>query len=182
MKIILIRHSQTTVDPTIAPELWTLSDEGIRLAQNLAIRNEITPCQVICTSFQAKAIETALIIAKTKRILLHPLADLNESTSVTNGFIENYEERILQWHKGNHRINDGETKEETTARLLTCIEDIQKRFTGMTHIAVVSHANALACISEHFSNQSSDYFHPAIKMPGFAVLDLETRRLETLWT
>jgi len=99
MKLVLIRHSKTILNKEVPNEQWILSEEGIRLAQELSYNSIIKECEVIYSSLQTKALETALLLGKNNYIPIRTEQSLTETTSVTNGFFENFEDEIIKWHK-----------------------------------------------------------------------------------
>ncbi len=68
MKIIFIRHSKTKIEPKIPVTRWGLSDEGIELAKKLSAHDIIKQLDVLYTSFQTKALETTIYLAKPNAI------------------------------------------------------------------------------------------------------------------
>src|SRR5438105_450861 len=87
MKVTLIRHSKTLVEQQKPIVLWGLSDEGIEKAKALSSNDTIKIIQVLYTSLQTKAIETAVYLGKPNGIPIRTNNDFTEITSFTNTFI-----------------------------------------------------------------------------------------------
>src|SRR5579864_4753650 len=87
MKITLIRHSKTLVDPQKPITLWGLSDEGVEKAKALSSDPMIKDLQILYASSQTKAIETAVYLAKPNSIPIKTNYNFTEITSFTNRFI-----------------------------------------------------------------------------------------------
>lgn len=184
MKIVLVRHSKTTVEPKISPTQWTLSDEGREAAASLAGSPVFEGTEHIYSSLQPKAIETAGIVATSLHIPTTQEAGLAELTSVTNGFIADYPGTMHKLYTGELlRINDGETLEEALDRFNKAIEAIAAIHEECGKIAVVSHANVLSLFSAQYSNQEAIDLHDSIAMPDVAVLDWDgsNSTLEQPW-
>lgn len=181
MKFVLIRHSKTLLDKEVANEQWILSEEGICLAQELSKLPIIKKCNVIYSSLQTKALETALLIAKPNHIAIKTNANLTETTSVTNGFFDNFETEISKWHEGDYQINNGETKAESLNRFKNALEEIALKERDSEYVGIVAHGNVLAIFSELYSDKSSYEIHQNIKMPDVALLDADNWQFINFW-
>lgn len=122
MEIIFIRHSKTKVDPTIPITSWGLSEEGIEFARKLSSHPSVKTLDVIYTSFQTKALETAVLLAKPNGVSIRPDNGLTEVTSLTEKFEDNfdiYEQRVKDYYHGKiERINNGESINEAQERFI----------------------------------------------------------------
>ena len=63
MKIVLIRHSNTKVEPEKYNPLWSLSEKGVVAASVLAEHILVQDIDVVYTSNQLKALHTGIVIA-----------------------------------------------------------------------------------------------------------------------
>jgi broad specificity phosphatase PhoE len=181
MKILFIRHSKTVLDQTHSNLVWKLSEDGVQAAEQLSHNDLIKQCQVMYSSLQTKALETALILAKNNNIPIKTLADLTETTSVTNGFFENFAAEMEKWHMGEYRINNGETKAESLQRFNLAIQQIMQSENSIDMLGVVAHGNVLAIFSQQFIDQSSYAIHKQIAMPDIALFDVETQKFSLVW-
>ena len=64
MKIFLIKHGSPEKDPNIAPKYWKLSEKGKLHAKIVADKLKTRGIEVLYSSDEKKAIETAEIISK----------------------------------------------------------------------------------------------------------------------
>lgn len=182
MQILLIRHSETVLSKTIPNAQWILSTKGINFAEKMAMNPELQKCSKIYASFQTKALETALILAKPNRIALAAYEDLTETSSVTNGFFENFETEMHNWHeKSDYRINAGETKSEALTRFSKAIARIISENKDDARVAVVSHGNVLSCFSEIYLHEKSFELHSRMKMPDMALFDTTSKKFISHW-
>jgi broad specificity phosphatase PhoE len=176
MQLYLIRHTKTVLNSAVDNRQWQLSAEGITLANEFAQKSELQKLQVLYSSEQTKALHTAILIASPHFIPLKVEAGLAETTSLTNGFFENYNDTMARWYteKG-FRINNGETYEETLARFNSAIERIVAANEDKEYIGLVSHANALSCFSAQFEERTPLDIHHSLQMPDYAILDWNTK-------
>ena len=179
MQLILVRHSKTLQEKSKSNLLWQLSPEGIQLADALSQNQLIKNVECLYTSDQTKALQTALLLAKDNYIPIKVFPQLTEATSITNGYFENYEARVAQWHNTTEdRINNGETAKEALSRFNEIIENVVSVSQRIyANIGIVSHANVLSLFTAQFEERSSAEIHAHIRMPDVAILNWESRTL-----
>jgi broad specificity phosphatase PhoE len=180
MLITLIRHSKTIIEAETHALNWVLSDKGVEFAEALSQNDEIKNVNILYSSLQNKALETAVIIAKPHRIPIRTDDRLTEVTSITNKFVADpveFERNVHDFQTGLiPRINGGETVKEALDRFNKAIEDIIKREEGKQNIGIVSHGNMLSLFSAQFINKTSYEIHKTIKMPAIAILDWDEKK------
>lgn len=180
MKIVLIRHSKTYQDPNTPILQWGLSEAGMELARQLSQLDIIKNLSVVYASFQTKALETAVLLAKPNALPIKPNDGLTEVTSFTGQFepdFAKYTKNVHDYYLGNiERIGSGETKVEALARFNATLERIAAEEIGKEYIGVVSHGNVLSLFSAQYSPIGSYELHLAIKQPDIAVFDWEKKQ------
>lgn len=128
------------------------------------------------SSLQTKALQTTVLLCKDNHIPIKTDKDLTELTSITNGFIEDYEDTMKRFYSGElERINGGETIIEGKARFNQAIERVVKSEGGKGNVGIVAHGNILAIFSSQFAEKSIYSIHNNIKMPDVAVLDWDSK-------
>lgn len=178
MQLVLIRHSKTTLEKDKSNLVWQLSPEGIALAEQLSQNPSIKNLEVLYSSDQTKALHTALLLAKDNYIPIRVEQSLTEATSITNGFFENYEKEMGNWHTDpTYRINNGETTEEALIRFSIIIDRLVARHTTIERLGIVSHANILSLFTSQYESRTSLEIHHAIRMPDYAIVDWDTKKL-----
>lgn len=179
MEITFIRHSRTKIDPQVPIARWGLSDEGIRLAQELSTHSVIKRTEVLYTSLQTKALETAIFLAKPNGIPIKANDNLTEVTSLTGLFeadFEKYEQNVKDYYLGIlDRINGGETQQEAVARFTQAMELIVDAERDKDNIGIVSHGNILTLYSSQFRDIDCYATHTKIKRPDIAIFDWEKK-------
>ncbi len=181
MKLTLIRHSKTSPTADIPIPLWGLSKEGVKLAKKLSENKTIKEIEVIYSSLQTKALETALLLAKPNAIPIKTNPCLTEISSFTIKFFgsRKYEENVKNFYAGkSKRIAGGETHQEALERFSRAINKIinKEKNRGVKNIGIVSHGNILSFFSAQFCPYSPLEIHQLIKMPDVAILDWQDKK------
>ena len=185
MKIIFIRHSKTDRNPEIPITCWGLSAEGIKLAQKLSENSVIKNISVIYSSFQTKALETAVLLAKPNALPIKADDRLTEVTSFTGPFepdFDKYSKNVHDYYQGDlERISGGETKDEALKRFNLAIESISQVEYQNDSIAVISHGNILTLFSAQYKNVNCYELHTQIKQPDIAIFDFAEKKFITFF-
>lgn len=186
MKITFIRHSKTVKDPQVSIRQWVLSDEGVERAQEISTLNVVRNIDVLYSSLQNKALETAVIMAKPHNTPIKVDDSLTEISSFTQKFFgkEIYEENVSKFFSGEiERIEGGETAQEALERFSRALENIVIREdkNNITNIGVVSHGTILSYFCSQFSEYSALEIHKMISMPDIAVFDWEKEKFDVFF-
>lgn len=174
MKIIFIRHSKSLVNPEIPIATWALSVEGVELAKRLNNLEVIRSIEVIYSSLQPKALETAILATKDLGIPIRINDDLTESSSFTNKFvgISELEENTKMYHENaNLSINNGETSSQALKRFNSAVEKIVEAESNRSVIGIVSHGGILADFAAQYARKSSFELVKAMRQPDIAEFD-----------
>ena len=187
MKITLIRHSKTLIEPEKAITQWGLADEGIEKAKILSGNHLIKDIQVLYSSLQTKALETALYLAKPNGIPIRTNNDFTEISSFTTRFIskeEGYDQGVYDfYHDKVDRIAGGETYGEALTRFNNALEAVIEVETkrGVENIGIVSHGVILSYFTPQYADVTPYDLLNKIQMPDIAVLDWDTKKFDKLW-
>jgi broad specificity phosphatase PhoE len=139
--LYLIRHahSQRTALPA---ETWALSEPGTRQARQLAELPFWREVQIICSSWEPKALQTAQIVAEQRSLPIEPVFDLRELRR-TEGFVPDYHAAVREVLENPLKsFNGWEPAGEAQTRIVTAIERLWMLHEGET-LAVVSHGLVL---------------------------------------
>lgn len=181
MQLVLIKHSKTSIEADKPIPLWFLSSEGIKLAEKLSATDVIRSLDVIYSSLQTKALETAVILAKPNYIPLEVNSGLGEITSFTRKYLEEplYSKAVKDFYNGKtKRIAGGETGEEALNRFWHALEVIVKREKNLsrTRVGIVSHGNILSYFASQFLDKEAKELHDKIAMPDYAIFDWQKKQ------
>lgn len=179
MKLYLVRHSKTIFQPEIPNEQWVLSDDGIRLAQEFAELPEMRELDIVYSSSQTKALQIAIEITRRHRHVMRVNHGLTELTSITAGFIDDYDGTVhALYAREIDRINGGESIDEGRVRFNATIDQIVAENKDLGRIGIVAHGNILSIFTAQFEQRDEYAIHQAIRMPDLAMLDWETKTLD----
>lgn len=184
MNIVLIRHSKSLVNPNIPITTWGLSLEGVALAEKLSGIPQIRLLDVVYSSLQPKALETAVLATKNRGVPIKTDDRLTESTSFTNKFLSlELLEQNTKIYYSDKRLgfNNGENFEESVARFNLAIKDITKEESNRKNVGIVSHGNILTAFASQFVEKDIYEMHENMKYPDFAVLDWKTKKFMTFF-
>ena len=139
--LYLIRHahSQRTALPA---ETWALSDLGRQQAQRLAALPFWQDVQIICSSWEPKALQTAQIVAERHNLPVEPVFDLRELRR-PNDLVADYESTVREVLENPFKSVGGwEPAGEAQTRIMTAIERLLMLHEDKT-LAVISHGLVL---------------------------------------
>jgi broad specificity phosphatase PhoE len=182
MKFVFIRHSKTDRNPQVPIICWGLADQGIELAKELSQKDVIKDLDVVYASFQTKALETAILLAKPNAIPIKADDGLTEVTSFTGPFEEDfdlYTKNVHDYYNGDlDRIAGGETKSEALDRFNATLEKIAKAEGDKDFVGIITHGNILTLFSALYKDVDTFALHTAIKQPDVAVFNWDEKKFE----
>ena len=185
MKFVFIRHSKTDRNPQVPITCWGLTKQGIDLAKELSQKDIIKDLDVLYTSFQTKALETAVLLAKPNAIPIKADDGLTEVTSFTGPFEEDfdlYTKNVHDFYTDNlGRIAGGETKTEALERFNTALESIAKVESGKNLVGIITHGNILTLFSSLYEDVDCYMLHTTIKQPDVAIFNWEDKKFEVFF-
>lgn len=171
-KLYIVRHSIPATDPSVAAEHWPLSEAGIRAAQQLSRLPCWQDVEIIYSSPEPKALQTAEEIARPwdKKVIIEP--DLRE-LQVKQVWLGNADflKKVGDYLEGADDP-DFEPYDQAQQRIVSCMQRLVQSPPGRS-IAVVSHARILVAFFSHlFSRRVGRHEWRSIKMPDLAIVDL----------
>jgi len=179
MKIILMRHAHTVVEPEKYNPLWKLSEKGVEQASTLAKHPLVQEIEVIYTSNQLKALHTGVLVAEELGVFVKVREDLTELTSLTNDWKADYDGFIHDIYSGTIlRHGTGESLAEATERFTKAVADIVTLEQDKEVVGIVAHGNILALFASQYEDRTALEIHHAIRMPDIAVFDFEKKVFE----
>jgi len=144
--IHLLRHAETKLDPSVPADRWHISEDGAESARVLASSGVFDSVDLIVTSAEDKAFETAVPIARRIGLEITRDSSFNELSRGTGPFIspEEYLERVrsaLNDHESSSR--GWETAASALRRFEQGIHSIESD-TGARSLLLVSHGLVLS--------------------------------------
>lgn len=173
--LILIRHSISQQQPGVSAHEWALTDEG--RARCAALAEHLRPYapQVVLTSAEPKAQQTAEALAAALNLPVETEIDLHEHLRRTaiyfNSAVE-FQARVtaLLTHP-DELVFGEETGSAAAARFTTALNAALARHPDAT-VAAVTHGTVLALFLARAAGVEPVAFWRALGMPAYVVLAL----------
>lgn len=179
MKLVLIRHSKSLVNPDVPINTWGLADEGIALAKKMQENKAVQEIQVIYSSLQPKALETAILATKNRGVPLRTDDRLTEITSFTKQFVDliTLEKNTKDFYtKNDVSFFGGETQEEALKRFNQAIEEIVAKEKEVETIGIASHGATLTCFAAQFIEKDPYEIITNLGQPDVALFDWTNKK------
>ena len=142
---IFFRHALTKIDLSKPADKWTLSKEGMEKAKEILTSKEFNDVDIIYTSTEKKAIQTAYYLSKKqdKEIIADSrLNELNRGHEFIDTKYE-YENTVAKvFSQMNSRVGKWEAANSALTRFQKAIEEIDRKYNDKK-ILVVSHGIVL---------------------------------------
>jgi broad specificity phosphatase PhoE len=185
MKLILVKHSLPQIEPHIPARGWLLSAEGVQrclpLAQYLA---DYHP-DLIVSSAEPKAIETAQHVAEHLALPIHIGQDLQEHERQTTPFfptVEAFQEAVARFFEYPEQLVLGEeTADAAHVRFVKALTDVQAQNPRKT-VAVVTHGTVISLFISRLFAIDPYPFWRSLTLPSFVVLDDSPWQLQAVLT
>ncbi len=171
-QIALIKHSHVTVDAAIPPKHWPLSDEGRSLCRPLADALKMHNLDLLVSSDEPKAIETAQLVAARLRIETQTAPDLDEHRRpfVPIGFEDTMKRFFAQ---PTERVFGEESANEARARFAEAINAVLRAQPDRT-IGFVAHGTVIALYAAPYFHTGAAALWQRLQHPSFVLVDTDT--------
>jgi len=180
--LVLVKHSIPEIISTVPAKGWRLSQSGqmrcITLAEKLA---PFLP-DVIISSTEPKAIETAQIIAKKFNKPFSAVSGLQEHDRTNVGLLEKeqFESKVKEFFdKPESLVFGRETASQSLARFSKALSSIETEYPDK-NIMVVAHGTVISLFVNKFNSIEAFSFWRKLELPSFAVLSLPNHKLVKL--
>jgi broad specificity phosphatase PhoE len=180
-KLILVKHCPPEVVPDVPSERWRLSEKGKALAIPLADALRPHAPDVIVSSEEPKAAETARLIAEQLSVPCHTAPGLYEHDRSnvphmrSGEFISMME---LFFRKPRELVLGHETADQARSRFEGAVRRVLDEHPD-DNVAVVSHGTVIALMLEDKGKRSGFEVWRAMGLPSVAVLSLPGLSLES---
>ena len=170
--LILVKHSLPEIDPSVPAKEWVLSNEGRRRARKLGERLDRYSLDLIVSSAEPKAIETAEIAAGVLNVRMEVVEGLHEHERVNAGFLEKerYEQSIRRFFAGPTDLVFGEeTADNAYNRFANAVHRLTDR-PLIENIAIVTHGTVLSLFVSRNSDLEPFALWKKLGLPSWVVL------------
>lgn len=155
--LIFMKHAETRKERDIPMSVWVLSEEGKKAAEDLAKSGVFDDVDVIVSSGEEKAYQTAKPFADRLGKKIVRIPELNEINRDKGGLMskEEYDEmKVRVFEDLDFTARGWETGRHALERFKQGVEKIEKRF-GNKRILVVVHGTVMTLYFTHLMKQKS---------------------------
>ncbi len=173
-QLILIKHSQPTVDPDVPAKHWHLSGEGQRRCMALAQRLRRYNLAHIVASTEPKAMETAQLVAAELDLPWHSVEGLHKHDRSDEPFrtAKQFQQLVANFFVHPAQLIFGkETAHETLMRFAAAVEHVIDAY-AEGNVAIVAHGTLIALFVAAHNQMNSFELWQRLAMPSFVVLAL----------
>src|SRR5688572_16849289 len=177
--LILVKHSLPKIIKNMPAREWKLSVEGQIRAQRLAERlNQYQP-EVIVSSIEPKAQETAEIIARQHNLEFYIVDGLHEHDRSKTSFLakDEFEIAIREFFENPDVLAFGsETANQCYLRFHRAVNSVLNDHGNKT-IVIVAHGTVISLFVSRFAGISGLGLWNELGLPSFVILDMQSSTL-----
>jgi 2,3-bisphosphoglycerate-dependent phosphoglycerate mutase len=177
--LILVKHSLPKVVETIPASEWKLSDGGRARAQQLAENLRSFEPEVIVSSDEPKAKETAEIVSQLLQLDVQVVPDLYEHDRSNVSYLSQEQFRTSVhkfFQKPAELVFGKETADQAHARFYRAVHFILNEHRNKT-IVIVSHGTVISLFVSRLTGSSDFELWNMLGLPSFIAMDLYSNRL-----
>lgn len=177
--LILVKHSLPGIEKSVTAHQWRLSEEGRARAARLAKKLRSFQPEVIVSSIEPKAKETAEIMAGVLGLELYVAEGLHEHDRRDVPFLSpaQFQTSVQNLFQEPDKLVFGnETANEAHARFERAVETALKSHPNRIMV-IVAHGTVISLFVSRFIGCSGFQLWSELSLPSFVVVDLESRKL-----
>jgi len=171
-RLLLIKHAAPQVVLGVSPEDWMLSPQGRERCQPLAHRVRPYAPAKIFTSEEAKAVETAKLLAESLGVPSEPAADLHEHDRRNVPQMRSFQfvsMMELVFRRPAELVLGKETADQALARFDAALAELLQKHPEQT-IAVVTHGTVMALWLAKQSGRNGYALWRQMGLPSMAII------------
>ncbi len=179
-QLLLVKHSLPEMVPDVPPNRWHLSGLGGTRSNVLADKLAAYDPDVIVSSAEPKAVETARIVAYRLDKSFEMIQGLHEHDRSSVGFLDTaqFEAAVARFFEKQHELVFGnETADEAHERFAKAVDSVIDKFRNKT-VAIVSHGTVISLFAARTAKLEPFAFWKRLGLPSFVVMSLPDFRLE----
>ena len=182
-QLILVRHSLPDIVEGVPAHAWELSDEGRTRVARLAETLKQHQLEVIGSSAEPKARETAEILCKSLGVDIVVMDGLHEHErdGVALHSKEEFQSLVREFfEKPDTLIFGNETATQAFVRFRESVELMMNLYDGKL-MAIVTHGTVISLFTSWLTGVDGYLFWKDLGLPSFVLLDLQNKKiLETV--
>lgn len=173
-KLMLVRHSLPEILPAVPARGWRLSDEGRRRCTALAKQLAAYDPQLLVTSTEHKAVETAAIVAQALGKLYEQAEGLHEHLRPDIGYLgrDQFEAAVSRFFREPAQLVFGdETADQAYSRFAQALNAVIAARSDQ-NLAVFTHGTVISLFASRAAGIDPFPFWKQLSLPAFVVLSL----------
>jgi broad specificity phosphatase PhoE len=177
--LILVKHSLPKIEKNRPANQWELSDTGRGLAQKLAVRLNGFQPEVLISSVEPKAKQTAEIIAAKHDLELQFIEGLHEHDRSKVGYLhrDQFQAAVREFFEEPGKLIFGsETADACHARFQQAVYSILNQNLDKT-VVIVAHGTVISLFVSRLTGTSDWSLWNDLALPSFIVVDVQTAKL-----
>ena len=177
--LILVKHSLPEIVPMIPAKEWGLSKSGQVRCKTLAEKLESYSPDIVISSVEPKAVETAQITARQLNKPFRTFEGLHEHDRTGVEFLgkEQFEAKVNVFFMHPDKLVLGrETANQAFERFSKALASVEIEHPNK-NIVVVSHGTVITLFVEKFNGLEAFSFWRKLDLPSFVVLSLPQHKL-----
>jgi broad specificity phosphatase PhoE len=177
--LIFVKHSLPQIVENVPARKWKLSADGKVRAQLLAERLQSYQPEIVVSSIEPKAVETAEIIAHARNLKMQIMQDLHEHDRSNVAYLSRDEfESAVQnfFDHPNELVFGNETANQSHQRFHNAVNAVLNKFINQT-IVIIAHGTVISLFVSRRTGASDFSLWSELGLPSFVVLDMQSNTL-----
>ena len=177
--LILVKHSQPEVMESLPARAWKLSEVGRARARQLAEELARFQPQVIVSSDEPKAVETAEIVARRHQLDFRVGKGLHEHDRSNVPYLsqEEFQQSIRElFQEPDQLVLGTETANQAYARFYQAVHSILSEHKNET-VVLVTHGTVISLFVSRLTGRSELEIWNMLGLPSFIAIDLHSNTL-----
>lgn len=177
--LILVKHSLPEIVENLPAREWRLSSEGGIRAEKLADRLRNHHPEVIASSVEPKAMETANVIAEKHGLTVRVFDGLHEHDRNNVPYLsrDQFEGAILEFFEKPDKIVFGnESADQSCERFEQAVHSVLNEYRDKT-LVIVAHGTVIALFVSRLTGIPGFLLWKELGLPSFVVIDVQSNTL-----
>jgi len=177
--LILVKHSLPEILEDVPAREWHLSEEGRERARKLAGKLMGYQPEIVISSVEPKARETAAILAENLGLEFREVEDLHEHDRSGTPFHskDKFQNLVREFFdKPDKLVFGNETANEAFARFRQAVDIVLISDNDKT-IVIVAHGTVIALYVSWLTGCDGYSLWKELGLPSFVILDIQSKRL-----
>ena len=177
--LLLVKHSLPEIQAGLPAREWGLSAEGRNRVERLAKLLEQYQPEVVISSVEPKAVQTAEVVAQRLSLPVHEFDGLHEHDRSNAPFYspEEFQSLVHKFFARPEELVFGaETAAQALVRFRSAVQAVRHCFPDQT-LALVAHGTVISLLVEDLTRCNGYELWCQLGLPALVVLDVESRRL-----